>query len=224
MMDYNVVRANAVNAFRFYKNNDDKYKKAMTGFYTEGKKNPSVAKVILDDTIKKGIKKTSELSDEVMKETKEPVFFPLTEHYAQMAQFEARSSIALRLMKQCINATEIPDDRNMKDLPEKKEFEKSFDELYPRTGEKRRRIIDAHRLEMDAVTPKAKWSDKIMYAKTNAEYRKLYPKSFNTRMALIMEGQIKDNAVTKKVSGFLERFAYFPYVDKTFSFLKKVKK
>ncbi len=223
-MDYNVMKLRAIDAFRNYKNDDTKFKTAMTDFYAVGKENPSVSKIILDDTISNGQKAASIVSDEVMKNIKTPVIFPVSAHFDQMAEFEARTNIALMAIKRGIDASEIPEDKNLEKLSEKQEFNQRFNELYPKTAQKRERIIDAHRIKMNEVTPKANWSEKIMYAKTNAEYKELYPKSFLTRMALVIRNQIRDNEVTKRVSGFFNRLSYLSTVDSSFHFMKQVKK
>lgn len=223
-MDYNVMKLHAIDAFRTYKNDDTKYKTAMTDFYAKGKENPSVSKIILDDTITNGQKAASIVSNEVMKNAKTPVILPVSGHFNQMAEFEARTNMALMAIKRGIDASEIPEDKNLEKLSEKQEFNQRFNELYPKTAQKRERIIDAHRIKMNEVTPKANWSEKIMYAKTNAEYRELYPKSFMTRVSLIIKNQIRDNEVTKRVNGFFNRLSYLPIVDRSFHFMKQVKK
>lgn len=223
-MDYNVMKLHAIDAFRTYKNDDTKYKTAMTDFYAKGKENPSVSKIILDDTITNGQKAASIVSNEVMKNAKTPVILPVSSHFNQMAEFEARANMALMAIKRGIDASEIPEDKNLEKLSEKQEFNQRFNELYPKTAQKRERIIDAHRIKMNEVTPKANWSEKIMYAKTNAEYRELYPKSFMTRVSLIIKNQIRDNEVTKRVNGFFNRLSYLPTVDRSFHFMKQVKK
>ena len=223
-MDYNVMKLHAIDAFRTYKNDDTKYKTAMTDFYAKGKENPSVSKIILDDTITSGQKAASIVSNEVMKNAKTPVILPVSGHFNQMAEFEARTNMALMAIKRGIDASEIPEDKNLEKLSEKQEFNQRFNELYPKTAQKRERIIDAHRIKMNEVTPKANWSEKIMYAKTNAEYRELYPKSFMTRVSLIIKNQIRDNEVTKRVNGFFNRLSYLPIVDRSFHFMKQVKK
>lgn len=223
-MDFNVVKTNAESAFKYYKSDDKKYTDSMKNLYSEGKKNPSVTSIILDNTINNGVKKVSDLSQDMIDGARVPSILPVVDHFEQMADFEARANIALLAMQKGVNANEIPTDKNIQKLPEKWEFDKRFDELYPKTGEIRKRIIDAHRIQMDKVTPKANWSDKIMYAKTNKEYKEMYPKSFFTRTALIMKNQIKDNEVTKRVSGFFKRLSYYPFVDESFHFLKTAKK
>lgn len=224
VMDYNVVRAQAVDAFKYYKNDDKKYRDSMTKLYAEGKSNPTVTKVILDNTVSDKIGRLSQISSEVMRDARTPDFYPLCDHFGQIDEFNARANIALMSMKRSLDVSDMPNDKSLNDLAEKKVFDEKFNELYPRTGKIRERIIDAHRIKMDEVTPKDSWSNKITYAKTNGEYRELYPKSFLTRMSLIIKGQIRDNEVTKRVSGFFSRLSYFPTVDKSFSFLKQIKK
>ena len=220
LMDYNIIKTNAENAFKYYKSDDKKYTDSMKNLYSEGNKNPSVTSIILDNTINNSIGKMSDLSQEMIDGARVPSILPSFDHFEQMADFEARTNIALLAMKKGINASEIQTDKNIQKLPEKQEFDKRFNELYPKTGEIRKRTIDAHRIKMDKVTPKANWSDKIMYAKTNKEYKEMYPKSFLTRATLIMKNQIKDNEVTKRVSGFFRRLSYYPFVDNSFRFLK----
>ena len=102
----------------------------------------------------------------------------------------------------------------------RKEFDSAWDKLYPKSGAMRKRINEANRLSMDNVTPKADWSSKINYAKTLAEYKKDYPKTFFARYALIMNGQIDDDSVTSRAKGWFNRFSYKRLIKKGFSFKK----
>ena len=63
-MDYDVVRLNAVSACRNYKQNDAEFYSAMHNFYKEGKKNPSVARIILQDYIIKSQKNAGKMLNE----------------------------------------------------------------------------------------------------------------------------------------------------------------
>ena len=40
---------------------------------------------------------------------------------------------------------------------DRKEFDEAWDKNYPKTGEIRKRMIEANRVSMDSVNPKATW-------------------------------------------------------------------
>ena len=71
---------------------------------------------------------------------------------------------------------------------------------------------------MDSVNKKAGWFEKINFAKTLAEYKKDYPKTFYTRYALVMNEQIAENNVTPSVKGWFSRFLYKRYLRENFCF------
>ena len=103
---------------------------------------------------------------------------------------------------------------------QKLEFNKKWQELYPKTGKIRERIIDANRISMDHVTSKAGWFEKINFVKTLTEYKKDYPKSFYVRYLLIMNNQIEEESVTPRVKNWFKRFSYKQLIKNGFCYKK----
>ena len=64
-MDYDIVMTNVINACRNYKQDDSKFHCAMDNFYKEGKKNPSVARIMLQDHVFKRQKISKEMMNNV---------------------------------------------------------------------------------------------------------------------------------------------------------------
>ena len=221
-MDYDVVRLNAVSACRNYKQNDAEFYSAMHNFYKEGKKNPSVARIILQDYISKSqkiagkmLRDAASFSQSDIPAILYPEFIGRMEQICTVSSAAALRSLAVADIYE--ETKYINDDFvNLN----RKEFDSAWDKLYPKSGAMRKRIIEANRLSMDNVTPKADWLSKINYAKTLAEYKKDYPKTFFARYALIMNGQIDDDSVTSRAKGWFNRFSYKRLIKKGFSFKK----
>ena len=99
-MDYNVVRTHVNNAFKYYKNDDKKFHKAMTDFYTVGKENPSVAGVIYEETINNGIQSMLDLSKESSDGIK-PTLMPSAN---RVAENDVRIGVAKMALTKAVNA------------------------------------------------------------------------------------------------------------------------
>lgn len=208
-MDYNYLKIQAGNAFKYYRSDKRKYNQSMKNLYSEGKNNPSVTRIILDNAIIDGILKISNFTDSMLKNVKisQPALLP-ADTIINNLENEAALNISAQCLSKAIHSGEISADKDIQNTTEKQQFDFMFKKLYPISGEKRSRIIDAHRIKMDKVTQKADWLKKIFYAKTIAEYQELYPKSWSVRTELISKHQIKSNEVTKRVSGFFNRLSY----------------
>lgn len=89
-MNYDVVRIGAKNAVKYLNINPEKYSEAMKVFYTEGKKNPSVARIIMQDEIRLGaaesLKTQAALSDafDVFEKTCQKTSYSVTDEAALM--------------------------------------------------------------------------------------------------------------------------------------------
>ena len=221
-MDYDVVRENVVAACANYKKNDAKFYTQMNGFYKEGKKNPSVAKIILQDHIYKSQKVASRMLNDAASFSQSDIpaiLYP--EFVGRMNQiFTLSSAAALRSMtiSDIYEETKYINENVGKCARE--EFDESWNKKYPKTGKLRERIIEANRLDMDKVTPKAGWYAKINYAKTLAEYKKDYPKTFFARYALIMNGEIQEDNITSRIKGWFSRLSYKRLIKNGFCFKK----
>ena len=221
-MDYDVVRDSIENACRNYKKNDARFYTSMDKFYKEGKKNPSVARIMLQEHIIKSQKVAGKMLNEVASFSQcdiPAILYP--EFVGRMNEIYSLSAFAaLRSMDIKDIYEETKSLGSDLENQSRKEFDEAWDKNYPKTGEIRKRMIEANRVSMDSVNPKATWLSKINFAKTLAEYKKDYPKSFFARYALIMNGQIENDTVTSRVKGWFSRFSYKRLIKDGFSFKK----
>lgn len=221
-MDYDVVKTSVQEAYRNYRVNNTKFYNSMGKFYEEGVKNPSVSRIILQDHIRKGMLAANDIlkqAIEINYYCANPLLYGETAPRHQMIY-----GLSLNAAIKSIEAQDMY--KNSESLKDElgteisKNFDKKWDELYPRTGKIRKRIIEANRISMDNVTQKADWFSKINFAKTLGEYKKDYPKSFYVRYYLIMKNQIKDGEVTTRVKGWFKRFSYKRLIKSGYSFKK----
>ena len=146
-MDFNVVRQHASDTYRYARNNDNRMVNSMINFYKESKKSPSIANLIMRDTIQKSIK---EYTDEASKD-------------ASMGVKGAFKD----LIKKTITAA-----KNMKKIEHSKEVSpylhehvENYRKMYPKTANLRQKLISTERIVFDTVKPKAGWFTKLKLAK-----------------------------------------------------------
>lgn len=221
-MDYDVVRTSVINAYKSFKLDDKKFLDSMNVFFQNGKENPSVAKIIMKEQLNQSMLNTNKMISEVaampIPSITEPYMYYAHESIYSLALTNALKSIeAEEIYKQteCNNANNADLNTN-----ERKMFLDSWKKKYPKTGEMRERIIDANRLSMSEIKPKAGWLEKINFAKTISEYKKDYPKSFYVRYSLISNNQIIESEVTPRVKNWFERFSYKMLLNGKFKFKK----
>jgi len=221
-MDYDVVKTSIENAYKYFGKDDGKFYSAMNDFYKEGKKNPSVARIYLQDYITKEIRTAKHIMNKASM-----MSFPEIDPLMLGSRLSYQNliySMSVSNAMRSIQATDIYKNTEYNETTFRNEERKKFDEIwaekYPRTGKIRERIIQANRIKPDEVTPKASMSTKINYAKTISEYKKDYPKSFNARYALIINGQIKEDEVTPSVKKWFKRFSYKRLIKQGFCFKK----
>lgn len=215
-MDYDILKTNIQNAYNNFRHSDNEFYSSMNNFYKEGKKNPSVARMILQDQILKGQKAAIDIINEVpnINFSGNSLLYNDMGHTA----YNKISGLALKTAILSVNAQDIY--KSTENIEKRKDFDKEWERLYPKTGKLRERIIEANRLSIDSTTPKADWYEKINYAKTLNEYRKDYPKTFFTRYTLIMNDQIKEGNVTPKVKNWFKRLSYKFMIKNGFCFKK----
>ena len=220
LMDYNVVRTYAINAAKTYKRDDKKYKESMTDFYKAGKENPSVANVILHNSVNERLAATRDFSDAMMKSEL------LTASMDPARNAVAKSGLALvtESIKNGMDAMEMPKDESLNSTIAKQEYDKAYETLYPKTGKLRKMFAESGQIKMDKVTPKMSWSQKVMNLIPAEKFNELYPKTIFVRTKLMLEGQIDDKTVTPRVKGFFNRLSHKMLIKNGFSFAKKVVK
>lgn len=221
-MDYNVVKNSVDKAYVNYKTNNGRFYSNMNDFFKEGKKNPSVAKILLQDCVTKHQKQAMKMLAEVASIPGPNFFEPMISN-ARVNLY----NISLFAVMKSLDANELykkseyneSDSMNI-DSQYKKEFESEWERLYPKTGKLRDRIIEAKRISMDKVTLKPNWYEKINFMKTVCEYAKDYPKTILTRYKLVMDNQIREEEVTPNVKGWFKRFTYKKLIRGNFKFKK----
>ena len=210
-MDYDVVRDSVQNAYKYFGQNDNKFRSSMENYYKEGEKNPTVARIILQDRIKDALAASRDMLNYAAAiHPSEAMMYP--EAALRIPQ------ISLQMAMKSITAQDMYKDTV--EMPSRKSFDKKWNTLYPKTGEKRERIIESGRMSANHVTHKASWYNKINFAKTLAEYKKDYPKTFYARYMLILNEQIKEGEITPKVKNWFKRFSYKKLIKNGFSFKK----
>jgi len=227
-MDYDVVRTSVATAYKNYKKNDAKFYSSMDTFYKTGKENPAVARIILQDQIRKGMETARQMFSDVSSLSLSGMFEPQvrdrTLDFYRLALSSAQRSVSA---SDLYNETAYIDDPDCHDFratylghESRREFDESWNKKYPKTGQLRERIIENNRISMDKVSPKADWFEKINFAKTLGEYKKDYPKTFNARYALIMQNQITEEKVTPRVKNWFKRISYKTLIKNGFKFKK----
>ena len=216
-MDYDVVRTSALNAVKSYKKDDKKYQESMTDFYRAGKENPSVANVILHNSINERVSALKDFSNSMMQSEL------LTASMNPARNGIAKSGLVLvsEAIQQGMELTKLPEDKSLNSTIAKQEYDKVYETLYPKTGKLRKRFAEAGQIKMDKVTPKMTWSEKIMNLIPAEKFKELYPKTLAVRTKLMLEGQIEDKSVTSRVKGFFNRFEHKLLIKDGFCFAKK---
>ena len=227
-MDYDVVRTSVSTAYNNYKKNDSKFYNSMDNFYKVGKENPTVARIILQDQIRKGVESARQMLSNVpslpLPGILEPQMRDATLGMYGLALSSAQRSISASDIYNETAYLDDPDYHNFRatylGLESRREFDDSWNKKYPKTGQLRERIIENDRISMDKVNAKAGWFEKINFAKTIKEYKKDYPKTFNVRYELIMQNQITEEKVTPKVRNWFRRITYKMLIKNGFKFKK----
>lgn len=146
-MDFNIVRQHASDAYRYARQSDDRMVNSMINYYQESKKSPSIANLIMHDSIKRSI-------DKYGKETVEDVQMG---NIGAFKDFIKKSIIGVKNIKMC--------DSSEKVAPFLHEHAKSYLNLYPKTADLREKLISEERIIFDSVTPKAGWFTKLKLAR-----------------------------------------------------------
>lgn len=198
-MNYDVVTKSAKDAVKFFKNDDKKYIQAMRTFYTQGKKNPSVARIIMQNEIVNNASDAMIRHKTILKEIEEfrpdystemPSTLLNMAHNSILMQDVVVLHGKVKTLEMMNNAFKMFDSLNIlgKESPTevsslKTKFDESFDKLYPRTGNVRKNIAQFH-IRMDKVKPKLKADKKRIILEPEKGYLALYPKTYYTRLML----------------------------------------
>ena len=213
-MEYDVVKSHAISAIRSYKKDSKKYQDSMTKFYSAGKENPSVANIILQHNVNQHVSAMRDLSNSIV------LSDAMNTH--NIGRMNTGLFYATQAIQDGINTMEIPNDKSLNSLAAKQEYDKVYNELYPKTGKIRKMIAESGHLKIGKVSPKMTWEEKVMNTTSISDLKKIYPKSINARIRLFTDGQIEQNTVTPKVKGFFNRLTYKFLIKDGFSFAKKV--
>ena len=220
-MDYGVIKASVQNAYESYKYNNKKFYESMNDFYKNGKENPSVAKIIMRDTLEQ-IKTNTEkiISDVAVLPASKHIEYSMICGHEQLYQTALYTDLKVMEAENFYKKEKNYNSSDKALTTSKKEFYDVWQAKYPKTGEIREHIIDANRIFLDKVNGKASWQKKINIAKTVDEYKKDYPKTFYTRYFLLINHQIDKNGVTPSIKNKFKRTLYKMLLKGNFSFKK----
>lgn len=149
-MNRKVVETAVKNAYNTYFKNQEEYSNHMATFYREGKKNPTLAKIIFYDTVRDAaIKENEDILgyERAVGELKETPTMGIIEPMIKDAEVKMHGSLSGPMkIKAAIKAydavsTEMSDRLSEEVQPLREEFEKEFKSLYPTSGEARQRAI-----------------------------------------------------------------------------------
>lgn len=196
-MKYGAISQLTTNAYHFCRTGKHwQFANTMKDFYTQGKQNPSVALTVMQNTLHDIAKPLlDDAKDIAMKELKELGRF---DGMTQQEFEEYKLGTTLALMEKAYSIFEMPKNPILKILPEYKVFYDKLKSLYPKSLGKRTKIIERNLIDYRSITPKTDWITKISLTPSDV-WRKIYPKTFDTRMSLILEEQIKEGTVTPKL-------------------------
>ena len=192
-MNIDAVTSYSRAALKHYNNSENKkFLKAMQGFYTEGRKNPSNALIIMNS-------ETRKFSERMLKEAKNMVSSFSTQNPNSCTDSLGEN---LELMVKASKSMDIIKNKILETLPEHKVFYDKFEKLYPKTKDIRTKI---NYLETGKVSPKKSWSEKYLYFYNTEEQKKKYPKTYMLRLRLLLENRITDGKVEPKMSNCIEK-------------------
>ena len=199
-MNIDVVRASANSAYKNYIRGEyPKFINDMDTFYKAGKSNPTVADIILGDTIRQGLVQTAK-DHEIMNEKILQLPNP-----KGIVDSMARSSTEIKAltsdiasMAKAIRGRDLLKDIGLNFLNSKEEYDKNFNKMYPKTAKTRKMFTNNGFISPDKTTPKLSWTQKICLGAVR-DYKKLYPKTLYLRVSNILSGRIVDDKVTPKL-------------------------
>ena len=146
-MNYNLVRQYASDIYRYGRNNDDRITNAIVKFAHEGKKSPTIAELIKKDQFNKSYKQyKNELFEDLARMA--PPFETINEFISKAKNAKRNSNSTQNLV-----------------LLYGSEFGKSYRKLYPKTLRIRRALVNEGKIQMDHVTPKANFFEKLKFKK-----------------------------------------------------------
>ena len=204
------------NAYKYYGNNQNKFHKEMDELFKCGIDNPTITKILLNNYASQ---KNQEVSN-ILKNT-----ILLTDYnsttFCNVMPFVKTFLIANNTDLKNVQANNLYNDSSLDSLESKKQFEKKWKDLYPKTGYTREQLIKANRISSsEQVTKKASWLEKICSILPTNNFYKIYPKTIQVRYKLISDKQIVENKVTQKAKGWFKRLSYNMLINNGYSFKK----
>lgn len=206
-----VARMAARKAYSAYcKEDPTEYSNNMRIFYNAGMENPAVAKLILHDAIREESTKETDMAAKLLNPALEnlkrtPVHSIRGEFQKDDAVMSARLEIArvqLDMMEKdaIAHATEMGNRLKDDTIPLRDEFNKTYNEMYPRTAYMRRRLMEYAVTSTSPTAPKRPIGEKLQI---------FYPKTYENRIRLAGNDRLGQKG---KVSNFKKMFWNVPLI------------
>ena len=215
-MDYNVVTQGAKGIISNFFRNPEGYELGLKTFYTEGAKNPSVARILFHNEAIKNARECYATQKRLSQEfdsfkpsgdrIKASDFKPkgfLAEMLATSAAdllntikegYEILMHKNTKLFEMEVNRIRLVTSPNLLDCvapenvqKEKEVFEAAFDTMYPKTGAIRKKLIK-YNIRKDRVTPRFSKEKRHLLTEPKEGWFNKYPQTAGTRIE-IMEGK-----------------------------------
>lgn len=235
-MDTNVIRTAVKDAFLTYGCPDPtEHNEYMRVFYTEGKKNPCVARMMLPGIIRKSAIEESDSFQKIFSQEVQPEIdalreipvYTLSDYGKKRDTINSGNAIrakadAATFLKALHAENNEMGDRLQADVVQlRDEFNNEFKRLYPKTWRIRDRLISDWGVASDRPTaPKRPLYQKLQIAAPEGGYESIYPNTLETRVRLLANGRLGKKG---KMSP-LKKMLWNNPIAKTLDIAKGVKK
>lgn len=208
-----VLRTAAQNAFNSYgKKDNTEHSNNMKIFYETGRENPIVARMILHESIIEGAKKDKNSIESAAEEATscftrqidnsdpmiwDPFLGGIQKGYLKK---ELSNNVLIVEIKSKLDAlrklvdaqgSEMGDKLQEDAVESRDRFYGELNELYPRTGRVREKLIRQYGVTTTSPTvPKRSTAAKIVLSEPEGGYKSIYPNTFETRVRLLANNRL----------------------------------
>lgn len=213
-MKYDVVVNSAKSSIGNFLKNNKIYETSLRNFYSEGSKNPTMARILFQNEVIENAKvckktqcdlsheydnftpsikpiKASDLQPQgILQEMlTEAIIGPFNSRLKDFEELMHKSNKLLEMLlnkQRLVGSIEVLDELKTPESlkAEKMIFDKAFDSLYPKTGEVRKKLIK-YNIRTDRVTPRLSKNDRHLIFEPKEGWLDKYPKTAGLRLAII---------------------------------------
>ena len=213
-MKCDLVVNSAKSAIGNFLKNDKIYEESLKTFYSEGSKNPTMARILFQNEVIENAKVCKRTQSELFREydnftpsikpvkvsdlqpqgilqemLAESIIRPLN---SLTKDFEELTHKQIKLLEMHLNKQRLVGSTKMLDelrtpeslKAEKMIFDKAFDSLYPKTGEVRKKLI-TYNIRTNRVTPRLSKNDRHLIFEPREGWLYKYPKTAGLRFTII---------------------------------------